>query len=142
MSWIPYLLLSIIVLFLALQIGFWLSTRRLRGRSAPDVSDLVDLPAPDTARTLYYFYSEHCGPCTVMTPRIDALAERYPNIVKIDLSAERELSRRFHISVVPSILVVEEGHITSALVGRCSRRRLEALLAGRAGSLATPTSNP
>ncbi len=128
MEAVPYVLSGIIVLFVLMQAGFWLSTRRLQGRPAPDVSDLLDVDLSGSERVLFYFYSAHCRPCRVMEPRIDRLAQRYGNVFKVNINDARDLAGRFSITVTPSIMVVAEGRIARAMVGTHSEKRLAALL--------------
>lgn len=128
MDWIPYVLIGIILLYLALQFGFWFAPRRLKGRPAPDVSDLLRDRSLPQGKLLFYFYSSSCGPCRIMGPRVDRLSEGRSNVIKVNIGEDYDLACRFGISVVPSILLVDEGKIRKVLVGRQSRRRLEALL--------------
>ncbi len=128
MEWIPFVLLGIIILFLVLQLSLWFGTRRLEGKPAPDVSDILGERAKQLNKLLFYFYSPHCGPCRRMTPHIDRLSQNHDNIVKIDISQDHDISHRFGVTVVPTTLVVSDGKVTKALVGRQSERQLEALL--------------
>lgn len=129
LEWISYGLLGIILMFPVLQAAFWLNTRRLRGRSAPEYGDLVDAGTvvPDVPM-LFYFYSSHCGPCRTMTPRIAAMAKDFHNIVMVDIDEQDELTCRFGVSAVPSIILVKEGKIERAMLGKQSERSLRALL--------------
>lgn len=128
LEWIPYLLLGIILAFPVLQAGFWLRTRRLRGSPAPGFSDLLEVPAGGNGRLLFYFYSSHCGPCRTMTPRVSRLREEFDNVVMVDVNDHTELTCRFGISAVPSIVVVADGKIERALLGKHSERFLRTLL--------------
>ena len=126
MDLIPYVLLGIIVLFFAVQMAFRLGTSRLQGKPAPDVTDLLGSRLEPGKKALFYFYSSHCPPCRTMSPRIDRLAQRFPNVFKVDVSESRELTRRFAITATPSVIVVDEGLIARAMIGTLSERRLAA----------------
>lgn len=128
MDWIPYLLAGIILLFVFLQTGLWLGTKRLEGKPAPAYPDDLAARVAGHDRILFYFFSAHCGPCQAMTPSIDEMSRERSNVVKIDIGEEHELACRFGVTVVPSILVVDQGRIAKALVGRQSKRRLLSLL--------------
>ena len=129
MDWLPIILLAVMAILGVLQLAVWLSTRRLQGRPAPAVDDL--LPAGMAAKPLlvFYFYSGHCGPCRQTTPIMEELAGRTGNVVMVDVGADNALSCRFGVTAVPSTIVVHDGQITHALVGRQPARRL-ARLAG------------
>ncbi len=129
LEWIPYVLLGIILMFPVLQAGVWLNTRRLRGRPAPQYGDLLDADtAPPGAPTLFYFYSSHCGPCRTMTPRVAAMTADFHNIVMVDIDKQDELTCRFGVSAVPSVIVVNAGRIERAMLGKQSERTLRALM--------------
>jgi thioredoxin 1 len=128
MEYVPYVLLGIVLLFLAMQFVIRLGTRRLEGKPAPDVSDLLGQPVDPAHKSLFYFYSDHCPPCRTMSPRIDRLAERYPNVFKVDVGKARELATRFGITATPSMIVIDDSKIEKAMLGTQSERRLAALL--------------
>ncbi len=135
MDFIPYVLLGIIALFLVVQIAFRLGTSRLQGKPAPDVSDLLDNRLEPGRKTLFYFYSSHCPPCRTMSPRIDRLAQRFPNVVKVDVGESRELTRRFAITATPSTIVVDDGLIFRAQIGTLSEKRLATWMENAASSV-------
>ncbi|MDZ7753741.1 MAG: thioredoxin family protein [Gammaproteobacteria bacterium] len=129
------MLFGIILMFPVLQAGFWLNTRRLRGRPAPEYLDLLEAgTAPPDQRVLFYFYSSHCGPCRTMTPRVEALETDFSNIVMVDIDEHDELTCRFGVSAVPSVIVVNEGRIERAMLGKQSERALRALLGTSPGT--------
>ncbi|MDJ0893311.1 MAG: thioredoxin family protein [Gammaproteobacteria bacterium] len=126
MDLIPYVLLGIIVVFIAVQVVFRVGAIRLRGKPAPDVHDLIGHRLQPGKKALYYFYSSHCPPCRTMSPRIDRLAERFPNVFKVDVGESRELTKRFSITATPAVIVVDEGQIARAMIGTLSEKRLAA----------------
>ncbi|MEE9190083.1 MAG: thioredoxin [Candidatus Neomarinimicrobiota bacterium] len=55
------------------------------------------------------FYADWCGPCKMVAPILDELAEEYDgkmNIYKIDTEAEQELAGAFGIRSIPSMLFI------------------------------------
>lgn len=127
MDWLPYIPLGLIAVFLGLQVWFWTRTRSLQGRPAPDYRDLVDPETAARSRLLFYFYSSHCGPCRAMTPKVDALRQAGASVVMVDVGGDGELTCRFGVTAVPSFILVEEGRITRARMGRQSEHALRAL---------------
>jgi thioredoxin len=55
------------------------------------------------------FYADWCGPCKMVAPILEELAEEYDgkiNIFKIDTEAEQELASVFGIRSIPSLLFI------------------------------------
>jgi thioredoxin len=55
------------------------------------------------------FYADWCGPCQMIAPVLEELADEYQgkvNIYKVDTEAEQELSAMFSIRSIPSILFI------------------------------------
>lgn len=62
-----------------------------------------DLPA------IVDFYADWCGPCKMVAPILDELAEEYQGqlkIYKVDTEVEQELSQVFGIRSIPSLLFI------------------------------------
>ncbi len=128
MEWVPYILLGIVILILLMLSFFWFGTHRLEGKPAPDLADIIGNCNDRYSKFLFYFYTPHCGPCRRMTLYIDELAEKHENIIKVDLSGNANIGRRFGVRVVPTILLIADGMVVKALVGEQPRQKLETLL--------------
>ena len=66
------------------------------------------------------FWAEWCGPCKALTPVIDDLAKEFDGKVKVgkvDTDANREISVRFSISAIPTVIVFKDGDIVEKFVG-------------------------
>ena len=58
------------------------------------------------------FYADWCGPCKMVAPVLEKLAEEYAgklHIYKIDTEAEQQLAGMFGIKSIPSILFIPVG---------------------------------
>ncbi|PLX26873.1 MAG: thioredoxin [Ignavibacteria bacterium] len=58
------------------------------------------------------FYADWCGPCKMVAPILEELAEEYKgkvDIYKVDTEAEQELAAVFGIRSIPSILFIPKG---------------------------------
>lgn len=128
MQWLPYILGAVVVLFIFLQLRVVVASRRLQGRPAPDFASTLRPEQMGFDRYLIYFYSPHCGPCRRMGPRVDELAGRHPNVLKVDISAELTLARAFGVMATPTAVLVRDGAISRVLLGETSAHKLEALL--------------
>jgi thioredoxin 1 len=70
--------------------------------------------------TLVDFWAPWCGPCRMLTPTIDALADKYAgkaNICKVNTDEENEIATKFAIRSIPSILFFKDGDLVDTLVG-------------------------
>jgi thioredoxin 1 len=81
------------------------------------------------------FWAEWCGPCRMVSPVIDKLAEEYEGRVtvgKLDVDANNEVVTRFGVRSVPTILFFKEGEVVDKVVGAAQRstfvEKIDALL--------------
>lgn len=65
------------------------------------------------------FWAEWCGPCRMMSPVVDEIADECENIKvgKINVDNERELAIAFEIESIPTLLLVKDGKIVGKSVG-------------------------
>jgi thioredoxin 1 len=125
---LPYLVAAVFVMFALIHFGIVFGMKRLEGRAAPDMSGLLDELSAPHPRVLFYFFSPHCRACDVMAPIIDGLAERYGNVVKVDVQQSPDVARRFAVLATPATVLVDEGRVAKVVVGATTRTRLETLL--------------
>ena len=74
------------------------------------------------------FWAVWCGPCRLVAPVIDRIAEEYEGAVKVakvNVDAEQELAASFGISSIPTIALFEPGQRPRTVVGALSKERLE-----------------
>ena len=77
------------------------------------------------------FFATWCGPCKMLSPVVDSIAEERPEIkiCKIDIDEEPSLTERFGIMSVPTLVVMKNGEIVRTSVGFKSRDAVLSLLA-------------
>ncbi len=65
------------------------------------------------------FYAVWCGPCKMMSPVIDEIAEENPSVTvaKCDVDEAEELAGRFGIMSIPTIMVFKGGEAAKTFVG-------------------------
>jgi len=65
------------------------------------------------------FYAVWCGPCKMMSPIVDQIAEENDDIVvgKCDVDEAEELAMRFGIMSIPTLLVFKNGEMTKQFIG-------------------------
>ena len=66
------------------------------------------------------FWAEWCGPCKLMSPYLDELAEAHTDtldIVKVNVETEEVLKERFGIKNIPQLVIIKGGEETARFVG-------------------------
>lgn len=73
------------------------------------------------------FWAEWCGPCRLITPIIDDLAteyERKASIGKVNVDDNPQLSLKYGVRSIPTILVLKDGEIVDRHVGTLTKAAL------------------
>ena len=71
------------------------------------------------------FWAEWCGPCKALTPLIEELAKEYEGklkVGKVDTDANREISVRFSISAIPTVMLFKDGELVEKFIGRRGKK--------------------
>jgi thioredoxin 1 len=65
------------------------------------------------------FFATWCGPCKILGPILDEIAEEREDIkvCKINVDEEGELAQRFRVVSIPTLLVFENGEVKKQSVG-------------------------
>ena len=65
------------------------------------------------------FYADWCGPCRMVSPLVDEIAEEHPEYLvgKINVDKEGELAAAFGVSSIPTLVVMRDGKIVSQSAG-------------------------
>ncbi len=76
------------------------------------------------------FWASWCGPCSMLSPIIDEIAEDRDDIKvgKINVDEEPELASAFQVMSIPTVVVMKNGNVTGKSVGVRPREDLEAML--------------
>ena len=76
------------------------------------------------------FYATWCGPCRMVSPIVDEIAEECPQyrVGKIDVDQQGALAQQYNVMSIPTLLVFKNGEITATQIGSCSKEELLALL--------------
>ncbi len=85
--------------------------------------------------TMVDFWAPWCGPCRMIAPVVEELAEDYDGratIAKVNTDEEQELAVKYGIRSIPAILFFKNGQVVDQMVGAASKdafaSKLNALL--------------
>lgn len=72
------------------------------------------------------FWAPWCGPCRMVGPILDEIAEEREDIkiCKINVDEETELATQFQIMSIPTLLVVKEGKIVNKTLGARPKQQI------------------
>ncbi|WP_235298922.1 thioredoxin [Portibacter marinus] len=74
------------------------------------------------------FWAEWCGPCRMVTPIIEELSNDYEGkalIGKVNVDSNPEVSMKYGVRSIPTILFIKNGEIVDKQVGATSKASLE-----------------
>ena len=76
------------------------------------------------------FYATWCGPCKMMSPVIDEIAEENPDVMvgKVDVDEAGEIAMQFGIMSIPTIIVFKNGEVAETFVGVTAKDSIVAAL--------------
>ena len=72
------------------------------------------------------FYAVWCGPCKMMSPIVDEIAEENDDIVvgKCDIDEAEELAERFEIMSIPTLMVFKNGELAQTFIGVTAKEEI------------------
>lgn len=67
----------------------------------------------------YDFYADWCGPCKMVDPMVKKVLNNYPSIefIKVDVEVDRELTAKFGVTSIPTMVVMKDDVEVSRLNG-------------------------
>ena len=74
------------------------------------------------------FYADWCGPCKMMAPVVEKLAEKYEGKVKVgkvNSDDEPELAQMFQVMSIPNFVIIKDGKLVDRVIGAVPQKALE-----------------
>ena len=78
------------------------------------------------------FYADWCGPCRMVSPLVDQIADENPQYLvgKVNVDQEPELAQAFGVASIPTLVVMKDGKIANRSVGATPKQQILAMLEG------------
>lgn len=76
------------------------------------------------------FWASWCGPCRMVSPLVDQIAEEVTNakVGKINVDEQPELAMSFNVMSIPTLMVLKDGKVVKTSVGARSKADILAML--------------
>ncbi len=74
------------------------------------------------------FWATWCGPCHMIAPIIEQLADEYEGKVKVgkvDVDANQRTAMRYNVRSIPTVLLFKDGELVESVVGALPKAHLE-----------------
>jgi thioredoxin 1 len=74
------------------------------------------------------FWAAWCGPCKIVSPIIEQLAEQYAGKIvfgKVNVDENPYISQRFGIQSIPTLMILKEGEVIDVMVGALPKGQIE-----------------
>lgn len=77
------------------------------------------------------FYADWCGPCRMLSPIIEELAEQYGeevSIAKLNVDLVGEVAQKFGVYSIPTVIFFKDGEVKETLVGYRPKAHFEKII--------------
>ncbi len=76
------------------------------------------------------FWASWCGPCRMVSPVIDEIAEDNAGIKvgKVNVDEQKELAAQFGVMSIPTLIVMKDGRVAKRSVGAKPREQIEDMI--------------
>lgn len=81
--------------------------------------------------TIVDFYADWCGPCKMMSPVIDKIAEEKSETIKVgkvNVDDNQNLAIKYNIMSIPTILIFKNGNVVKSFIGVTSKEEIENII--------------
>jgi len=89
------------------------------------------------------FWAEWCGPCRMMSPTVDAVADAYlgrAKVGKLNVDDNGATGMRYNVRGIPTLLLFKGGKVVEQKVGAVGKADVQKMLDGHVGAEVVPIS--
>lgn len=77
------------------------------------------------------FHAEWCGPCKMLSPVIEAIADEQKGkaiVAKVDIDQAKDIASRFDITSIPTLIVFKNGEPSTVVRGMQTKSAIESMI--------------
>jgi thioredoxin 1 len=77
------------------------------------------------------YWAEWCGPCKMIAPILDEIANDYADrlkVAKLDVDANSQTPQKYGIRGIPTLMIFKNGAVEATKTGACSKSQLTAFI--------------
>ncbi len=73
------------------------------------------------------FWAEWCGPCKILSPRVDEASEEMDDVAvaKVNVDDQEELAARYKIMQIPTLILLKNGEVAGKSVGAITKDQIK-----------------
>ena len=73
------------------------------------------------------FYADWCGPCKMMSPIIDEIAEEMQDVKvgKVNVDNNQDLAEQYNVMSIPTIMIFENGNVKQTFIGVTDKEEIK-----------------
>ena len=83
------------------------------------------------------FWAEWCGPCKMIAPALDAIADEYKDrlkVVKVNVDENPQIPMRYNVRSIPTLILLKGSSVEGQQIGAVSKGRLAAFIDQHVGT--------
>ena len=76
------------------------------------------------------FFATWCGPCKMLSPLIEQLANEHPElkVVKVDVDEAPSIAAKYGIQAIPTLYLIKDGKVSGSQMGYLNKNQLESFI--------------
>ena len=77
------------------------------------------------------FWAEWCGPCKMIAPILDEVAQSYAGklkVAKINIDHNQKTPRNYNVRGIPTLMIFKDGKVQATQIGAVGKKQLEQLI--------------
>jgi thioredoxin 1 len=77
------------------------------------------------------FYADWCGPCKMIAPALEEIANELAGrvkVAKVNVDEQSALAQRYHVQSLPTLLYFQNGEVVNQTIGAASKKNILARL--------------